>query len=200
MKNIYILFLLLTCCSSCAQEKEQTHTEEIEQFQYELNVHYSDKKTSPLKPQDLKKFKSLSFFPTNESYRVEADFERTPDEPVFEMPTSGDKTPLYAQYGIATFTLENQKINLRVYQNQKLLLDPEYSNHLFIPFNDLTNGIETYDAGRYIDLEIPKGDTIIIDFNKAYNPYCAYNDKYSCPIPPAENNLEVKIKAGIMAF
>ena len=101
MKNIYILFLLLTCCSSCAQEKEQTHTEEIEQFQYELNVHYSDKKTSPLKPQDLKKFKSLSFFPTNESYRVEADFERTPDEPVFEMPTSGDKTPLYAQYGIA---------------------------------------------------------------------------------------------------
>ena len=79
-------------------------------------------------------------------------------------------------------------------------MDPEYSNHLFIPFNDITNGVETYDAGRYIDLEIPKGDTIIIDFNKAYNPYCAYNDGYSCPIPPEENNLEVEVKAGVMAF
>ena len=200
MKNISILLLLLISYSSCSQEKKMSHTEEIEQFQYKLNVHYSDKKTSPLKPRDLRKFKSLSFFPTNESYKIEANFTRTPDAPIFEMPTSGEKTPLYAQYGIATFVLNGQEVTLRVYQNQKLILDPEYYNHLFIPFNDKTNGVETYDAGRYIDLEIPKGDTIVIDFNKAYNPYCAYNDGYSCPIPPEENNLEVEVKAGVMTF
>lgn len=200
MKNFFLLLVLQFSFFSCVQEKELNHTEEIEQFQYELNVLYSDKNSSPLKPKDLIEFKKLIFFPTNESYKIEAQFTRTPNEPIFEMPTTGNKTPLYAQYGIATFTLNGQELNLRVYQNQKLILDPEYSNHLFIPFNDMTNGFETYDGGRYIDLEIPKGEKIIIDFNKTYNPYCAYNDGYSCPIPPEENNLKVEIKAGVKAF
>ena len=70
-------------------------------------------------------------------------------------------------------------------------------DHLFLPFTDNTNGVETYGGGRYIDLKIPAGNTINIDFNKAYNPYCAYSDKYSCPIPPPENHLDIEIKAGI---
>jgi len=200
MKNILITLLILTSMSSCAQDKKLTHTEEIEQFQYELNVHYSDKKTSPLKPKDLKKFKKLSFFPTDKTSRVIANFERTPNEPIFEMQTSTDRLPLYTQYGIATFTIDKKELSLRLYQSQASKLDPEYEDSLFVPFNDLTNGNESYGAGRYIDVKIPEGDTIIIDFNKAYNPYCAYNDQYSCPIPPRENDLDVEIKAGVLSF
>ncbi len=197
MKNLSVLIFLLISYSSCTQEKKQTHTDEIEKFQYELNVHYADKKSSPLKGDDFKNFKELPFFPINESYKVLANFERTPNEPIFEMPTSGPKKPLYTQYGIAKFTLNGKELSLRIYQNQKLMLDPEYATHLFIPFNDKTNGETTYDSGRFLDLEIPEGDTIVIDFNKAYNPYCAYSDGYSCPIPPKENDLDTEINAGV---
>ncbi|AOW20396.1 DUF1684 domain-containing protein [Urechidicola croceus] len=202
MKNLITLFLLSLFISSCAQEKKFTHIEEIEHFQYKLNVEYSDKKTTPLKDKDFKKFKNLEFFPINSSYKIVADFISTPNEPIFEMPTTTDRKPLYTQYGIATFLLDNKEFTLRIYQNQKLMIDPEYEDYLFIPFTDLTNGNETYDAGRYIDIRFEdiKNGKITFDFNKAYNPYCAYNDKYSCPIPPKENDLAVEIKAGVLAF
>lgn len=200
MKKISLFYFLSIFICACAQNKTQTYTEEIEAFQYELNVEFSDKKTTPLKSKDFKKFKSLAFFPINENYKVVADFERTPDEPIFEMPTSTERKPLYSQYGIATFTIDGKELSLRIYQNQDLMLDPEYEDYLFIPFNDLTNGDKTYDAGRYLDLKTTSESTIVIDFNKAYNPYCAYNDKYSCPIPPRENDLSIEIKAGILSF
>jgi len=200
MKNSFFLIYLLTISIGCAQEKKQTHADEIEAYQYELNVYYSDKKTSPLKKKDLKTFKHLDFFKTDESFRIVAAFERTPNEIPFEMPTSTDRLPIYTQYGIATFIIDGKELSLRLYQSQSSALDPDYDGHLFVPFNDLTNGNQTYDAGRYIDLSIPEADTIVIDFNKSYNPYCAYNDRYSCPIPPRENNLDVEIKAGVLAF
>jgi uncharacterized protein (DUF1684 family) len=165
-----------------------------------LNVYYSDKKTSPLKKKDLKKFKKLSFFQIDDSFRVVANFERTPNEPIFEMQTSTERLPLYAQYGIATFTIDEKEFSLRLYKSQESKLNPEYADNLFLPFTDLTNGNETYGAGRYIDLKIPESNTIIIDFNKAYNPYCAYNEEYSCPIPPRENDLDIEIKAGVLSF
>lgn len=185
---------------SCGQDKKSGHKEEVEQFQYKMNVEFSDKKTSPLKKKDFKEFKNLSFFPVNSSLKIVTDFERTPNEPIFEMQTTTERKPLYTQYGIANFTIDDKKFSLRIYQNQKLILDPDYSDYLFIPFNDLTNGANTYGGGRYIDLKTPKGNTIVIDFNLAYNPYCAYNDKYSCPIPPRANDLDIKINAGILDF
>lgn len=199
-KNSFSILLFFLVLTSCAQDKSLSYAEEIEAFQYELNVEFSDKKTTPLTDKDFKQFKQLDFFPTDESYKVVAKFERTEDAPIFEMQTSTDRKPLYTQYGIAYFSIDGKEFSLRIYQNQKLMLDPEYVDYLFLPFNDLTNGNETYDAGRYIDLTIPKGDSIVIDFNKAYNPYCAYNDDYSCPIPPRENDLPVEIKAGILSF
>ena len=200
MKILIFTLVLITSFISCGQEKNQNHNDEIEQFQYKMNVEFSDKKTTPLKKKDFKVFKSLNFFASDKSFRFAARFERTPNEPIFEMPTTTERKPLYTQYGIARFTINEKEYSLRIYQNQKLVLDPEYKDYLFIPFNDLTNGAETYDGGRYIDLEKPSGDTIIIDFNKAYNPYCAYNDKYSCPIPPRENDLPIEIKAGVLSF
>ena len=77
------------------------------------------------------------------------------------------------------------------------MITPGYENSLFVPFTDLTNGKETYGGGRYMDVEIPEGDSIVLDFNKAYNPYCAYSTNYSCPIPPKENDLPISINAGL---
>src|SRR5690606_24948076 len=87
------------------------------------------------------------------------------------------------------------------YQNQDLIKQPTYQTYLFIPFTDATTGQDTYATGRYLDFSIPQGqDSVWLDFNKAYNPYCAYGDGYSCPIPPKENQLAVRIEAGVKAY
>jgi len=104
----------------------------------------------------------------------------------------------YRTYGFAHFTMDGQSFSLPLYQSKKLLQNPEYTDYLFVPFTDLTTGVETYGGGRYLGLRIPKeGNELVINFNLAYNPYCAYNDKYSCPLVPAENDLAIAIKAGV---
>lgn len=116
------------------------------------------------------------------------------------MKTSTDRLPVYIKYGEAHFKLNKKDCVLNIYQNADLVKKEEYKDYLFLPYTDLTSGEESYGGGRYIDLKIPKDETIIIDFNKSYNPYCAYNHKYSCPIPPMENRLDVEVRAGVKAF
>ncbi len=118
------------------------------------------------------------------------------------MPTTTERLPLYRKYGIAHFTIDDEKCELSLYQSQEYMNSIEYGNLLFLPYNDLTNGKTSYGSGRFIDIEIPEegSKTIVIDFNKSYNPYCAYNYKYSCPIPPSENILAVAIPAGVKAY
>jgi hypothetical protein len=186
---------------SCAK-KTTSYEDEIKLFQYDLNREFADATKSPLTEEDLKTFKALEFFDIDKNFNIEANFELTPNTPVFEMPTTTERLPLYRKYGIARFTLNGKKMALSIYQNQQLMTDFNYKDYLFLPFNDATSGTTTYGGGRFIDLEIPKEDSkkIRIDFNKAYNPYCAYSHKYSCPIPPSENNLPVSIPAGVKAF
>lgn len=186
---------------SCAK-KSSSYQNEIKLFQYELNREFADATKSPLTKEDIKTFKALAFFEIDKNYNIEADFELTPNTLVFEMPTTTDRLPLYKKYGIARFTLNGKKIELNIYQNQQLMTDFKYKDYLFLPFNDATNGTATYGGGRFIDLEIPAGGSkkIRIDFNKAYNPYCAYNHTFSCPIPPSENNLPIAIPVGVKAF
>ncbi|MBK5207966.1 MAG: DUF1684 domain-containing protein [Flavobacteriaceae bacterium] len=186
---------------SCAK-KSSSYQNEIKLFQYELNREFADATKSPLTKEDIKTFKALAFFEIDKNYNIEADFELTPNTLVFEMPTTTDRLPLYKKYGIARFTLNGEKIELNIYQNQQLMTDFKYKDYLFLPFNDATNGTTTYGGGRFIDLEIPAGGSkkIRIDFNKAYNPYCAYNHTFSCPIPPSENNLPIAIPVGVKAF
>lgn len=105
--------------------------------------------------------------------------------------------PEYRIYGMLEFILNDQKFELPVYQSKQLMATVEYRDYLFLPFPDLTNGNQTYPGGRYIELSIPKGDSIVIDFNQAYNPYCAYSARYSCPVVPAANHLEIEIPAGV---
>jgi len=202
MKNVLFGLSILMLFANCNSSKKNSYVDEAKLFQYELNTQYADVEDSPLTKEDLKTFKALEFFDIDETYRIVANFELTPNEPIFEMPTTTERLPLYKKYGIAHFILNGKKCELSLYQSQQYMTSLEYGNLLFLPYNDLTNGKKSYGAGRFIDVEIPENgsNTIVIDFNKSYNPYCAYNHKYSCPIPPAENNLAVAITAGVKAY
>lgn len=170
------------------------------EFQQTLNKEYGDKDESPLTEEDFKTFKGLDFYPIDEKYIVEATFVRTPEEKIFKMKTTGTRTPEYVKYGQLIFSLDGKEFKLNLYQNIDLIKKEGFADYLFLPFSDLTCGKESYIGGRYIDMRIPKEKTVIIDFNKAYNPYCAYNHKYSCPIVPLENDLKIAILAGVKKF
>jgi uncharacterized protein (DUF1684 family) len=143
--------------------------------------------------------KQLYFFEANEKFKVLAKFERSANNQWFEMPTSGRFKQIFRVYGTLSFTINDTLVKMNLYQSQGLMGSNEYKNYLFLPFTDATTGNETYESGRYIDLQTSdiKNNEIIIDFNKAYNPYCAYvSGVYNCPIPPRENHLAVAIRAG----
>jgi uncharacterized protein (DUF1684 family) len=197
MKNVINFIIILTNAFVFGQEKINQTSQE---FQDELNKSYADKEKSPLTEEDFKTFTHLDFFPISDEFIVKAKFIRTRNQKSFEMKTTTARLPIYQKYGELHFTLNGNEFKLNVYQNLDLIKKEEYKNYLFLPFSDLTNGNETYIGGRYIDCYIQKGNEWIIDFNKAYNPYCAYNYKYSCPIVPLENDLSIEIKAGVKKF
>ncbi len=197
MRYIFTLFLLVSTLS-CAQDKRPIAGET--EFQRKMNADFKDATKSPLKDKDRKKFKGLDFFKFDSTYVVKAAFVRTPEERVFKIKTTTDRLPDYVKYGYLTFELEGKTHQLNVYQNQNLINKPGFENYLFLPFLDNTNGETSYGGGRYIEMRIPENDSVIIDFNTAYNPYCAYNEKYSCPIVPRENYLDLDIRAGVKAF
>ncbi|PVX47425.1 hypothetical protein C8C85_3368 [Flavobacterium sp. 103] len=195
-----ILTLVLIALFNIGFGQEKFDTAAVEKFQKDINIEFSDAKTSPLLPEDLAHFKTLDFYPINEKAFVVAQFIRTENEKPFVMPTTGTKRPMYVKYGEAHFQLEGKELKLNIYRNIELSKKEEYKDHLFLPFSDLTSGKESYIGGKYIDLKIPAGNTIVIDFNQSYNPYCAYSYKYSCPKVPLENDLSIEIKAGVKKF
>lgn len=198
MKTFLSLVFLSVMHFGFSQEKFDVAS--IKKFQTELNAEYADAKTSPLTGEDLASFKSLDFYPINEKFFVNAKFIRTEDEKPFEMKTSTDRKPIYIKYGEAHFLIDGKSFHLNIYRNIELSKKEEYKDYLFLPFSDLTCGKQSYIGGKYIDLKIPQGNTIVIDFNRSYNPYCAYNHKYSCPKVPLENTLNIAIKAGVMKY
>ncbi len=197
----YLFLLILIPLIGCSQTATtSSYIQEIRKYRYEENIKFADKETTILTKKDFKKFSALDFFPIDSNYRIQAKFELQKDPKVFQMQTTTDRVSLYKTYGIATFTIDGNKYSLRIYQDQELKDKPEYKDYLFVPFVDKTSGNESYGGGRYLDVSHPKDGIIELDFNKAYNPYCAYNEKYSCPIPPRENHLKVAIKAGVKVF
>ncbi|KGD67404.1 DUF1684 domain-containing protein [Flavobacterium aquatile] len=197
MKKYFSLLLIFSFITLQAQDKT---TETSQEFQDNLNLEYADKEKSPLTDEDFKTFKSLDFYPINQKFIVEAKFIRTKKEKVFKMKTSTSRLPEYKKYGELHFTIDGVDCKLNAYQNIDLIKKPGFDDYLFLPFSDLTSGKETYIGGRYVDLRIQKGTTWKIDFNKAYNPYCAYNHEYSCPIVPLENDLNIEVLAGVKKF
>ena len=207
----YAVLFSIVFLMSCGQGKKYHDEEEtvtttsdliadILEYQKEQNESFKDPDSSPLPDKYRKDFDGLDFFEPDTTYIVKARFERTPDAEPFLMPTTTDRQTQEVVYGIAHFTLNGAEHQLEVYQSLGLMDDDEYEDYLFLPFLDNTNGEETYGGGRYIDLTIPKGDTLVIDFNKAYNPYCVYNKKYSCPLVPRQNYLRTNVRAGVKNF
>jgi uncharacterized protein len=149
---------------------------------------------SPI-PDSLKaQFKALNWFAVNPNYKIVAKFEQNPEFQRIEMPRSQSKPETYIIAGWVNFKVYDKPCKLTAYQP-----NAKDSKTLFIPFRDATTGKETYGGGRYIDTRLAD-DKVILDFNRAYNPYCVYNYSYACPIPPAENTLTVAIEAGEKDF
>ena len=201
-----IAFILLLFQTSLAMSQisdsiaEKPYKLKIKHERHQKDKQFKNPEKSPLKKEQIANFDSLAYFPVKKAYKVNATLERSEDTSSFVIPTTTDRKPLYRKYGRATFTLNGDTLQLTIYQNVRLLNNPDYTDYLFVPFNDLTNGMETYGGGRYIDVEKNGMGAVVIDFNRAYNPYCAYNHDYSCPIPPDENNLKAQIRAGEKAF
>lgn len=198
MKKVFLVALFFISMSSFCQEKFDVSA--VENFQKKLNFEFADKEESPLMDEDRAVFKILEYFPISAKYFVIAQFTRTENEKTFEMKTTKERRPIYVKYGELAFTIDGKPLKLNLYKNIELSKKEEFKDYLFLPFSDNTNGKESYIGGRYIDMKVPKGDTVAIDFNTAYNPYCAYNYKYSCPIVPLENVLDIDINAGVKKF
>ncbi|MBL7922748.1 MAG: DUF1684 domain-containing protein [Bacteroidia bacterium] len=200
MKRFFVLAgLLLLSQWAFSQADSTAALEEIMNFRRQLDSEFQDPKESPLGEKGIPAFEGHRFFPADLHYRVIAKVERLSGEKVFKMQTTTERKPEYIKVLKLHFTLRDTACVLYAYRNLALAAKEEYKDHLFLPFTDLSNGFESYGGGRYIDLRIPEGDSMILDFNLSYNPYCAYSGKYSCPVPPAENRLPVKVEAGILA-
>lgn len=197
--------LLTLCCSlflaaALVPLHAQDFQEELQQYRKEQHEKFSDPKRSPLDSMDLSSFTGLQYFEADSNYRVTARVELTPDSLPFSMPTSTERKARYRQFALLHFELQDSSYSLALYQNLRLADLPQYQDYYFLPFTDLSNGFSTYGGGRYLDIRYTGGDRLVIDFNKAYNPYCAYNSRYSCPIPPRQNHLELKIEAGVKRY
>lgn len=189
------LLLLLTAFSCLAQD----HKTQIAAFREKYKNDFLTEKNSPLKKDDLQ---YLRFYDADSTFRVTAKVEKIISPNTFMMATFIGPSQEYLPYAKLKFTLKGKQMELTVYRSTSLMSIAEYKDYLFLPFTDETNGNDTYGGGRYIDLREAefKDNLLVLDFNKAYNPYCAFSSAYSCPKPPDENKLAVTIKAGEKTF
>ncbi len=191
MTRLYIFLIGFVSFAALAQGYEDS----IRQLRVLHFSELTDPSNKILSEEEIAQFEGLDYFLIDTSYIVDATFTRKKGKK-FNMPTTTSRAPLYRQYGFVQFELSGSLHKLTVYQNLELKKQAEHKDYLFLPFRDLTSGHESYGGGRYLDLAIPKGKKIKLDFNLAYNPYCVYSVRYSCPIPPEENTLKTGIKAG----
>ena len=188
--RIIVLSLLLTCFSNL---KAQHYKDSLQALRVVYSGEILDTSAKVLNQQEINELVGLKFYDIDSTYRIVGHFEKKIGKK-FEMPTSTDRKPIYRAYGLVTFDLEGKTHQLTIYQNMSLKKQKEYRTYL--PLRDGSSGNETYGGGRYLDLNIPEKDTIILDFNRLYNPYCVYSHRYSCPIPPKENFISLPINAG----
>lgn len=196
MRSVILFFCLLAVT---LHTNGQSYADSIRQFREQYIKELLEDKRSPIKQWQVK---SLSFYKTDRNYCAWADFSATPDSKPFLIQTHSGKQKPYREYGAISFTIRDTKYILHIYQSIDLIKEEAHRDYLLIPFNDETNYETTFAGGRYIDLSIKDivNNRVLIDFNKCYNPYCAYAEGYSCPIPPKENYLRVRIEAGEKAF
>ena len=164
---------------------------ELTDFRREKDEFFGRHPQSPLTSEQKRGFVGLQYFPENEALRLEVQAEPLVDQQPMQMQTSTGGVQTYVRHARFKFQVEGQEAELTIYQNE---------NGYFLPFVDSLAGKETYPAGRYLEPESLPGNRFLVDFNLAYNPNCAYNEMWSCPITPAENRLKVPIRAGEKLF
>lgn len=169
--------------------QERLHT-----YRIEKDEEFRDAPSSPLLPEDRPSFEGLEYWDPDPKYRLVGPLEVYSQREPFEITTTTGKLRPCEKYGRVRFELDGKPLALQVYR----LLDAGEDPGLFLPFTDRTTGRETYPAGRYVELEGEAGGVYVLDFNKAYNPLCAYGnpEEYQCPVTPRENRLDVRIEAG----
>lgn len=188
-------YLILLVCLINLKASAQSYNERLAEHRERYKADFLRDAHSPLKKEDLQ---NLHFFDADSTFKVTADVEVTRGEAPFQMPTFSGVTKTYVRFAKVKFVLQGKPYQLNIYRSIALMQSAALANYLFLPFTDDTNATETYTGGRYIDLQTTdiKNGKIGIDFNKAYNPYCAYSDGYQCPMPPRENYLPLKITVG----
>jgi len=190
---ILIIIVFIMIYSFMGTEiSEKDYIETIQSSRVETQEYMKNDPDSPFNKKGEVKFNGLKYFEVDSKYKVKANIERlTSPEPTDIQMTNGE-TEKYFKYAIATFTLDGQLQNLLLLKSEKYWDE----DMLFLPFYDATSANESYGGGRFLNLEYTDQDILEIDFNLAYNPYCAYTDTYRCPIPPSENNITVEVRAG----
>jgi uncharacterized protein (DUF1684 family) len=195
-----ILLLIVIIFSFSCREEKRYQDVNLTEYQRQVNNYFKDASVSPLKPKDLKNFQGLDFFEFDSIYVVKAKIEETKESLPFKMKTTTDIPADVRKYADLFFQISDKEFELSVYENLEYEGVEGYENYLFLPFLDETNENETYGGGRYLDLFLNGTDSIIIDFNKAYNPKCVYDENFSCPIVPRKNFLNTRIEAGVKNF
>lgn len=198
--KILTLFFISLLIFSCNPQTDETYKKSIIEYRKENNKFYLTDE-SPLLEEDKKNFVGLNYFLIKQEYALWANYQVFEKPDTIIMPTTTERTILMIKEGEVTFTLKDNLCTLQIYYDVNRFLENQTKDY-FLPLGDGTSGIESYGGGRYLEVDSlnPEGNKMWLDFNKLYNPYCAYNHKYSCPIPPKENLLQVHISAGERKF
>lgn len=190
-----LIVLVASCTSGPGAPDDSASVKEIQAFRAEKDRSWSQDPDSPVPPEKRAKILPLKYYPIDESYSVPASLKLYDDRPVFDMPTSTGTIRKMQRVGQLQFSLTGQQLTLDAFVED----GTQQITQLFVPFADQTTGSETYGAGRYLDLKPTSTGFYIVDFNRAYNPTCAYNPTWECPYPPATNRMKVAIRAGEQA-
>jgi len=188
--SVFALAAGLAAASACSRPPA-SYPDEISAWRAERDA-YMRSSDSPVLPAQRATFQPLPYYAIDEQYNVPAGLKVIRGDDVIEMSTSSGKPRRMRRIGTLGFTLKGQAHTLTAFTEA----DDTSLRRLFVPFGDLTNGLETYQGGRYLDLDLRGSGVYELDFNRAYHPFCVFNPEYECPIPPRENRLQVPIKAG----
>ena len=201
--KIFSMFILLisgVLVSSGCEKKEQydlSFANEYNELRSSKDIFFKDDPDSPLLDEDKENFKELKYYDPDPKFKFSGAIQKYDAPEVVEMLTSTSELRKFYKYGKFNFKIGGNEHSLQLY---KPVDDAGHDPYYFIPFKDKTNITETYGAGRYLDIPVDGSDSITVDFNLAYNPYCAFSPYYSCPLPPRENHLSVEIRAGELNF
>jgi uncharacterized protein (DUF1684 family) len=185
------LWLVLIALAACSQP-EVSYEDEMAAWRAEKDAFMRGSAESPVVPEQRGSFAPLAYYPVDPAYRVPAALKLVDSTDILEMPTSTGLKRQMRRIGTLAFTLNGQPLTLTAFMDA----NERDMRRLFVPFGDLTNATETYNGGRYLDLDRTGSGIYDLDFNRAYFPFCYYNAAYDCPLPPRENRIAVAVKAG----